>query len=100
MTLKVNIFFVRVPSVPIWRRHIRNHSNLECYYHVLRRPITDQLRNHSNHIFSSTAISSATSEYGAVPGRPSRNEEPISRNEEGTRNTPSSSLVSTSNEAQ
>ena len=43
--------------------------------------------------FSSTATSSATGEYVTVPERPSRNEEPISRTEEHTRNVPIYHLV-------
>ena len=56
-----------------------------------------QLRNgsvatHFN-LLSSTAASSATGGYMVVPERPSRNEEPTSRNEEQARNFPSSYLV-------
>ena len=41
----------------------------------------------------STATKSATGGYVTVPERPSRNEEPTSRNEGQTRNNPTSYLV-------
>ena len=41
-----------------------------CYDAVPFWPITEQLRIHSFHSFSSTATSTATSEYGAIPERP------------------------------
>ena len=44
-------------------------------------------------LLSSTAASSATGGYVVVPERPSRNEEPTSRNEEQTRNVPSFCLI-------
>ena len=40
-----------------------------------------------------TATNGATGGYVVVPERPSRNEEPTSRNEEHTRNAPNSYLV-------
>ena len=56
-------------------------------------PTTEQFRIQSFHSFSSTATSSATSEYGTVPEWPSRNEDRRSGNEERTRRTSSSSPV-------
>ena len=44
-------------------------------------------------LLSSTATSSAAGGYVVFPERPSRNEEPTSRNEEQTRNVPSSHIV-------
>ena len=44
-------------------------------------------------LLSRTTTSSATGGFEVVPERPSRNEEPTSRNEERTRNVPSSRLV-------
>ena len=56
-----------------------------------------QLRNGSvaTHfiLLSSTATSSGTSEYVTLQERPSRNQEPTNRNEEQTRNAPSSYQV-------
>ena len=56
-----------------------------------------QLRNGSvaTHfiLLSSTATISATGGYVVVLERPSRNEEPTSRNEEQTKNVPSSYLI-------
>ena len=71
----------------------QNHSNIECYYAVLRRPITERFRSYSFIFLSSTATSSATGGYVVVPERPSRNEEQTSRNNEQTRKIPSSNLV-------
>ena len=48
-------------------------------------------------LLSSTTASSARGGYVAVPERPSGNEEPISRNEEQTRNAPSFYLVLSQN---
>ena len=56
-----------------------------------------QLRNSSVfihfHSDNSAAASNATCKYGTVPERPSINEEATSRNEQQTRNRPSSYLV-------
>ena len=50
----------------------------------------EQFCNPSTYSFNSTAKSSATSEYGTFPERIGQKEEPTSRNEERTMNTPSS----------
>ena len=63
-------------------------------------PITEEVRIQSFHSFSSTAKSSATSDYGTIPERPSRNEEPNSGKKERGRNTPSSRPISSSSEVQ
>ena len=60
-----------------------------------------QLRNGSvaTHfiLLSSNATSSATGGCVVVPEQPSRNEDPISRNEEQNRNAPSSYVVLSQN---
>ena len=71
----------------------QKHSNLECYYALLRRPITNGSVVTHSILFSNTAMRSATSDNVTFPERPSRNEKPTSRNEEQTKNVLSSYLV-------
>ena len=86
------LFHARSVAISLVTSH-QNHSNLECYCAVYY----GQLRN--SFVFthfqsdSSAATSSATSQNGTVPERPSRNEDPTSRIEEQTRNIPTSYLV-------
>ena len=87
MTLKANICSVRVPSVPVWSRHWNSFQSatMQCHF--------GQSRNGSmvtHFIHFSTATSSATSEYVTVPERIDQSEESDKRNEERTKNKPSS----------
>ena len=71
-----------------------------CYDAVPFWRITEHIRNHFFHSVSITTTSSATSEQGTVPEKPSRNEEPTKRKEEQTRKTASFRQISVSNGAQ
>ena len=92
-TLGVKICSIRVPSLLVWWRHTSiipiKSAIMLCY--------DGQIRNGSvaTHFFqfSSTATSSATSEYVTILERPSRNEQPTTRNEEQTGNIQGSYLV-------
>ena len=83
-TLGVNTCSVRVPSLPIWWRHLKFNQSAALQI-VSFWTNTEQLRNHLFRLPSITAASSATSGYVVVPERFGENEEPAIGNAERTR---------------
>ena len=91
---------MRVTSLPVWWCHLNFNpircATMLCQFGQLR---SGSVATHFVH-FSRTVTSSTTGEYVTVPERIGQKDEPNCRNEERTRNKPSSALKMYVNEAQ